>query len=107
MKPHSRVPEQDDLLRPRLVDMIDARHELVKLATLIDWDFFEREWGFIGDLKLQGFCPKHKKPCNSKRTKPQIQHPQSTWWRLFRPGHHISYICLPLIIPFHHKSPAT
>jgi IS5 family transposase len=44
MKPHSRVPEQDDLLRPRLVDMIDARHELVKLAALIDWDFFEREW---------------------------------------------------------------
>ena len=24
--------------------MIDARHELVKLASLIDWDFFEREW---------------------------------------------------------------
>jgi len=24
--------------------MIDARHELVKLAALIDWDFFEREW---------------------------------------------------------------
>ena len=34
MKPHSRAPEQDDLLRPRLVDMIDAHHELVKLAAL-------------------------------------------------------------------------
>ncbi len=44
MKPHSRAPEQDDLLRPQLVDMIDARHELVKLAALIDWEFFEREW---------------------------------------------------------------
>lgn len=43
MKPHSRAPEQDDLLRPRLMDMIDPRHELVKLAALIDWDFFERE----------------------------------------------------------------
>ncbi len=42
MKPHSPTPEQDDLLRPRLVDMIDARHELVKLAALIDWEFFER-----------------------------------------------------------------
>ncbi len=48
MKPHSRTPEQDDLLRPRLVDMIDPRHELVKLAALIDWEFFEREWaGFF------------------------------------------------------------
>ena len=29
MKHCSRPPEQDDLLRPRLVDMIDLRHELV------------------------------------------------------------------------------
>jgi len=29
MKPRSRAPEQDDLLRPRLTDMIDMRHELV------------------------------------------------------------------------------
>ena len=48
MKPHSRAPEQDDLLRPRLVDMIDTHHELVKLTALIDWEFFEREWaGFF------------------------------------------------------------
>ena len=36
--------EQDDLLRPRLVEMIDMRHGLVKLAELIDWDVFKREW---------------------------------------------------------------
>ncbi|MCR9168319.1 MULTISPECIES: IS5 family transposase [Marivita] len=48
MKHRKRPPEQDDLLRPRLVDLIDMRHELVKLAALIDWDFFEREWaGFF------------------------------------------------------------
>lgn len=48
MKPHSRAAEQDDLLRPRLMDMIDPRHELVKLTALIDWEFFEREWaGFF------------------------------------------------------------
>jgi transposase, IS5 family len=48
MKHRPRPPEQDDLLRPRLVDMIDARHELVKLAALIDWEVFEREWaGFF------------------------------------------------------------
>ena len=52
MKPRPRLPEQDDLLRPRLVDLlrprlvdlIDLRHELVKLAGLIDWEFFECEW---------------------------------------------------------------
>ena len=33
MKHRPRPPEQDDLLRPRLVDMIDARHELVKLSA--------------------------------------------------------------------------
>ena len=48
MKHRPRPLEQDDLLRPRLVDMIDQRHELVKLAALIDWEVFEREWaGFF------------------------------------------------------------
>ena len=48
MKHRPRAPEQDDLLRPRLVDMIDPRHELVKLAALIDWEVFEHEWaGFF------------------------------------------------------------
>jgi len=36
MKHRSRPEEQDDLLRPRLIDLIDPRHELVKLAALID-----------------------------------------------------------------------
>ena len=44
MKPRMPPPEQDDLLRARLVEMIDMRHELVKLAALIDWEVFEREW---------------------------------------------------------------
>ena len=48
MKPRPRAEEQDDLLRPRLTDMIDLRHELAKLAELIDWKFFEQEWaGFF------------------------------------------------------------
>ena len=48
MKPPARVPEQDDLLRPRLLDLIDQRHGLVRLEGLIEWDFFEREWsGFF------------------------------------------------------------
>jgi len=44
MKHRNRTPEQEDLLRPRLVDLIDMRHELVKLAALIDWEFFDQEW---------------------------------------------------------------
>jgi len=44
MKPRKPPPEQDDLLRARLVEMIDMRHELVKLAALIDWEVFAREW---------------------------------------------------------------
>ena len=48
MKHRPRPSEQDDLLRPRLVDLIDLRHGLVKLAGLIDWEFFETEWaGFF------------------------------------------------------------
>jgi len=48
MKHRPRPEEQDDLLRPRLVDLIDMRHELAKLAELIDWEFFETEWaGFF------------------------------------------------------------
>ena len=43
MKPRKPPPDQDDLLRARLVEMIDMRHELVKLAVLIDWDVFEQE----------------------------------------------------------------
>lgn len=42
MKHRPRLPDQDDPLRPRLVDMIGPRHELVKLAGLIDWEVFER-----------------------------------------------------------------
>ena len=44
MKPGKPAPDQDDLLRARLVEMIDMRHELVKLEALIDRDIFEREW---------------------------------------------------------------
>jgi hypothetical protein len=35
MKRKKRTPEQDDLLRPRLVEIIDIRHKFVKLAALI------------------------------------------------------------------------
>ncbi|MFA3919323.1 IS5 family transposase [Ruegeria hyattellae] len=60
MKPRKPPPDQDDLLRARLVEMIDMRHELVKLEGLIDWDVFEREW--------LGFFPSHTgRPATSPR----------------------------------------
>ncbi len=44
---HGESP-QNDLLRPRLVEVIDLRRELAKLAGLIGWEVFEREWsGFF------------------------------------------------------------
>ena len=51
MRAKSREAEKDDQLRPRLIDMIDMRHELVRLEALIDWEFFEAEWA--------GFFPSH------------------------------------------------
>jgi IS5 family transposase len=36
MKHRMRPPEQDDLLRPRLVNLIDQRHQLVNWTTPID-----------------------------------------------------------------------
>ena len=49
MEHRPRPPEQDDLLLcPRLVDLIDLHHGLVKLAAPMDWEFFEQEWaGFF------------------------------------------------------------
>jgi IS5 family transposase len=60
MRPKPRVPGQDDLLRPRLTELIDMRHELVRLEALIDWGFFEAEWA--------GFFPSHTgRPATSPR----------------------------------------
>ena len=46
MKPQ-KPPDSptDDLFRHRLENLIDPRHELVKLSELIDWDHFDRQWG--------------------------------------------------------------
>jgi IS5 family transposase len=48
MKPKRQesVP-QEDLFRMRLENLIDPCHELVRLAALIDWPVFEREFGAI------------------------------------------------------------
>ena len=35
----------EDLFRHRLDNLIDRRHELVKLGELIDWEQFDAQWG--------------------------------------------------------------
>jgi transposase, IS5 family len=46
MGPKSRVDTAEhDLFRMELVNLIDQRHELVKLASLIDWSGFAEAWG--------------------------------------------------------------
>ena len=60
MKPRT-LPElpTDDLFRNRLENLIDPRHELVKLAAVIDWERFCREWG-------ESFC-EHGRPAIATR----------------------------------------
>jgi transposase, IS5 family len=48
MGPKSKNPITDDLFKQRLVDLINLDHPLVKLADLLDWSVFEKEWsGFF------------------------------------------------------------
>lgn len=44
MGPRPQGPHSGELFRQRLLDLINADHPLVKLAALIDWSVFEREW---------------------------------------------------------------
>ena len=60
MKPRTRPDTPtDDLFRNRLDNLIDRRHELVKLASVIDWQRFDNEWG-------EAFC-EHGRPAIATR----------------------------------------
>ena len=37
----------DDLFRHRLSNIIDQRHELLRLVGLIDWSGFDRDYGAV------------------------------------------------------------
>lgn len=41
----SNVPSEHNLFRMEMVNLLDQRHELIKLAGLIDWQAFANEWG--------------------------------------------------------------
>lgn len=60
MKPRTPPdPPVEDLFRNRLDNLIDRRHELVRLAALMDWDRFDAEWG-------EAFC-EHGRPAIGTR----------------------------------------
>ena len=44
MGPRPQGPQSGELFRQPLLELINADHPLVKLAALIDWSVFEREW---------------------------------------------------------------
>ncbi|VAW76277.1 Mobile element protein [hydrothermal vent metagenome] len=60
LKKNPRQDRQDDLFRPRLENIIDPRHELVKLALIIDWD------GLESDLS-RFYCSDNGRPAGSIR----------------------------------------
>ena len=49
MRPHdpSLQPDQGDLFRARLDQILDTRHPLFKLADSIDWQLFDNEFGAL------------------------------------------------------------
>src|SRR4051794_41894372 len=47
MRPKPLPSQGDDLSRPRLDAIIDARHPLVQLAGLIDWARFDAAFGSL------------------------------------------------------------
>src|ERR671921_2554218 len=45
MGPKPTMPSSGDLYRSRLDQILDHRHELFRLTTLIDWHRFDQEFG--------------------------------------------------------------
>lgn len=45
MQPKKRNTSQEDLFRTRLDQILDPKHPLVRLAGVIDWEYFEQEFG--------------------------------------------------------------
>lgn len=56
MGPKPRTPENNDLFRQRLDELVNLSHPLVQLAQHIDWSVFEDGWG--------GFSITSRSPCD-------------------------------------------
>ena len=58
LRKNPQIAAQDELFRMRLENIIDLRHELVKLAGLIDWDGLQRDLsGFIAAIRAGPQAP--------------------------------------------------
>ena len=59
MRPLSKKDDKRiELFRERLENILNQRHELYRLAGLIDWDLFEKEFGkFYSEKKGRSGFP--------------------------------------------------
>ncbi len=64
-KPHK--PASPDLFRNRLDNMLNHRHELYRLADLIDWSLFDAEFGNL-------YCPDNGCPAKATRLMVGLQY---------------------------------
>jgi len=48
MGPKKPIPQTGDLFRHPLVEMINLKHPLVKLADVMDWELIENAFGAPG-----------------------------------------------------------
>ena len=60
-------PPSPDLFRNRLDNMLDQRHELYRLADLIDWSMFDTEFGSL-------YCPDNGCPAKATRLMVGLQY---------------------------------
>ena len=60
LKENPKSEGQTDLFRPRLENIIDPAHELVKLAQMIDWNSLEADFS-------QYYCADNGRPGESIR----------------------------------------
>jgi len=63
----SQIPPSPDLFRNRLDNMLNQRHELYRLADLIDWSVFDIEFGPL-------YCPDNGCPAKATRLMVGLQY---------------------------------
>ena len=75
---------ETDMFRNRLDNMIDMRHELVRLAGLIDWKRFDEAFGGL-------YAEKKARPCVRRYLAVRIQRRQGS---LFADGSSVQYFAV-------------
>ena len=60
MGPKKKAPSSGELFKKRLDDLVNMKHPLIKLSSLIDWEVFEERWSAL-------FKSKTGRPATSPR----------------------------------------